>query len=159
MQSTFDSREDLTGRQEVDAEIQARFRQIFEQIKAWTNKFCKEAHPLEMGRVARDKTSLSRLQAVVPGLKELGDLPRELPAGNQKRRRQFIRGWIAVNVGETMFRSLPAPPHPLDAGRDIWIPARPRDAIAELELTLIQSGTHGSLSWLLPTVSRTLQGI
>ncbi|KAJ3547507.1 hypothetical protein NM208_g1481 [Fusarium decemcellulare] len=140
MQSTRDAQEEFLGRQEPDSEISARFEEIFSQVKNWTNKFCNTkdaARAMEIDLI--DPGLTSQIQRVMPKVRSIQDLPDLLPLKDIKRRKKFIRGWIALNVSEHMFRSLTAP-HAMETGSDLWIPEAARSAVMVLEMTLLHSG-------------------
>lgn len=139
LQSLRDAQEEVLGRQVQDSTISADFHDIFSQIKSWSGKFCRDAsQPMDIQRIEPEVAF--DIQRVIPSLANLDQLPALLPPGDIKRRRQFIRGWIALNVAEHMFRTLPAPSRPFESGSDIWIPTEPRNAVKSLEMTLLNSG-------------------
>lgn len=143
MQSSRDAQEELLGRQEQDLTISANFESIFLQLKSWTSKFCNAANnPMTVTGIHKD--NLSQIRRVLPSLQDHEDLPRFLPPNDLRRRRKFVRGWVSLILAETMIRSLPVPSHPASSGHDLWMPAKARGAIRELETTLLSSGTLSS---------------
>lgn len=140
MQSARDAQEELLGRQEQDLTISANFEGIFLQLKSWTSKFCNAAkYPMTVTGIHKD--NLSQIRRVLPSLQDHEDLPRLLPPNDLRRRRRFVRGWVALILAETMIRSLPVPSHPASSGHDLWMPPETRGAVRELETTLLSSGT------------------
>ncbi|KAF5013316.1 hypothetical protein FDECE_666 [Fusarium decemcellulare] len=139
MQLTRDAQEELLGRQEPDSEISARFEEIFSQVKNWISKFCNTkdaARTMEIDFI--DPVLTSQIQRVMPKVRSIQELPDLLPPNDIKRRKKFIRGWIALNVSENMFRSLTVP-HAMETGSDLWIPEAARNATMALETTLLHS--------------------
>lgn len=139
LQASRDAREDLLGRQESDSTLSASFDGIMLQIKSWAAKCCKDAnYDVDVNQI--DSGLLSRFQRVMPGIQSIEDFPRLLPICDVRSRRQFIRGWIALNLTESMFRSLPAPSYGTESGSDVWIPEKSRNAVKSLEMTFLNSG-------------------
>ncbi|KAJ4179696.1 hypothetical protein NW755_012252 [Fusarium falciforme] len=134
MQSARDAQESRLGRQEQDDSIKAQVANVFLPIKKWTTNFCRNAsQPFDVAGISPSFRPL--IQRVIPSILSLEDLPVFLPGSDMKRRKMFVRGWIAFNV---TFRVL-SDPKQSDSESDLWLPKMQRDAVKSLESILISS--------------------
>lgn len=139
LQAAKDAKEDAFGHQESDDAICSRFKSLTHQIRTWSSRFCTSAtKPLTVGHIDADE--VERVLRISPFLQSVDDLPRFLGLGDTKRRRKFVRDWVALNVTETLFRTLPAPTHQHEAGVDLWIPGDVRENLENVERKLLHSG-------------------
>ncbi|RSL54236.1 hypothetical protein CEP54_009997 [Fusarium duplospermum] len=141
MQSAQDAQESRLGRQEQDDSVRQQFNNVFQPIKKWSTNFCNDAsQPINMRGISPALTPL--VQRVLPGLGSLEELPQFLPVGDKKRRKMFIRGWVALNVS---FRILPGP-NQQEIRSDLWLPKKEREAVRSLESAFILSSEKDSQS-------------
>lgn len=135
MQSAQDAQESHLSRQEQDDSIRQQFNNVFQPIKNWSAKFCRDAsQPVNVSGISPAVTPL--IQRVLPGMRSLDELPDFLPVGDKKRRRMFIRGWVALNVSVRVLQDF----NQEEFETDLWLPKVERDAIRSLEVTFISSG-------------------
>lgn len=143
MQELLDGRDDLLGQQKADDAIYQAFSNLMAQIRNWSNAFCTNFdRPLDLLKAIPQKYD-SFVLRVTPRLLTTEQLEAWLDVGKQckKRRRRFVRGWVALNIAETMFRNLPGLAYPYESGEDHWIPEGDvRQGVRVLEKELLQSG-------------------
>ncbi|KAJ4156411.1 hypothetical protein NW754_008039 [Fusarium falciforme] len=134
MQSARDAQESRLGRQEQDDSIKEQVANVFQPIKKWATNFCRDAsQPFDVTGISPSFTPL--IQRVIPSILSLEDLPVFLPGSDMKRRKMFVRGWIAFNV---TFRVL-SDPRQSDSESDLWLPKMQRDAVKSLESIFVSS--------------------
>lgn len=139
MQSARDAQESNLGRQEQDDSIRQQFNNVFQPIRNWSAKFCMDAsQPVDVRGISPAVTRL--IQRVLPGMRSLDELPDFLPVGDKKRRRMFIRGWVALNVSLRISQDFDHE----EFETDLWLPKKERDAIRSLESKFIPSGGYSS---------------
>ncbi|RTE79731.1 hypothetical protein BHE90_005753 [Fusarium euwallaceae] len=132
MQSALDAQESRLGRQEQDDSVKQQFDNVFHPIKKWATNFCRDAsQPIDMTDISPSWTPL--VQRVIPSIPSLEHLSEYLPGSDMKRRKMFVRGWIAFNV---TYRILSDPKQP-ESETDLWLYKRERDAIKSLESIFI----------------------
>ncbi|KAJ3457159.1 hypothetical protein FSOLCH5_011745 [Fusarium solani] len=133
MQSARDAQESRLGRQEQDDSIKEQVANVFQPIKKWTTNFCRDAlQPVDVTGISSSFTPL--IQRVIPSIHSLEGLPTFLSGSNMKRRKMFVRGWIAFNVTRVL-----SDPRQLDSESDLWLPKMQRDAVKSLETVFISS--------------------
>ncbi|KAI1804475.1 hypothetical protein F4811DRAFT_277551 [Daldinia bambusicola] len=143
LQGYVDNREAALGYQESDEAITSKFRSLYHQIRTWSNKFCVNSDkPIKLG--FPDEEQFQLLQRVLPMMSNVEDWATCL--SDSKRRRKFVRGWVALNVTETMFRTLPSKNYQWDSGTDYWIPEQTRRGLVDVERALLNSGHSITLS-------------
>ncbi|RSL74713.1 hypothetical protein CEP51_011467 [Fusarium floridanum] len=136
MQSALDAQESRLGRQEQDDSVKQQFDNVFHPIKKWATNFCRDAsQPIDMTDISPSLTPL--VQRVIPSIPSLEHLSEYLPGSDMKRRKMFVRGWIAFNV---TYRILSDPEQP-ESETDLWLHKQERDAVKSLESIFI-SGEH-----------------
>ncbi|KAM6516432.1 hypothetical protein FALCPG4_014616 [Fusarium falciforme] len=134
MQSARDAQESRLGRQEQDDSIKAQVANVFLPIKKWTTNFCRNAsQPFDVAGISPSFTPL--IQRVIPSILSLEDLPVFLPGSDMKRRKMFVRGWIAFNVTFRVLSDLKQS----DSESDLWLPKMQRGAVKSLESIFISS--------------------
>lgn len=137
MQSVQDAQENRLGHQEQDDSIHQQFNNVFQPIKNWSAKFCMgPSQPINMSGISPAVAPL--IQRVLPGMLSLDELPDFLPVGDKKRRRMFIRGWVALNVSLRVLGDF----NREEFETDLWLPKKERDAIRNLEANLMPSGEY-----------------
>ncbi|KAI0849513.1 hypothetical protein F5Y00DRAFT_269499 [Daldinia vernicosa] len=143
LQGYVDNKEAAIGYQEPDEAITSKFRSLHHQIRTWANKFCVNSDkPIKLA--FPDEEQFRLLQRVLPMMGNVDDWATCL--SDSKRRRKFVRGWVALNVTETMFRTLPSKNYQWDSGTDYWIPEQTRRGLVDVERALLNSGHAITLS-------------
>lgn len=148
MQFARDAREELFGRQEQDNSISQEFNSVFSGIKVWCNGFPQDSsRPIDFEGIPVECRNMIR--RVIPALPDQQSIQTLLPFEDLKRRRKFMRGWIAFNVSELIFRSADG----LPSAADIWIPEGCRNSLKTLGSCFSESGTfdchNTKASWIL----------
>lgn len=130
LETTMDNKEIFLGVQaRNDDEVRGNFYSIISSIKTWSNNFNAGG-----GHSFREDM-LPEYQRVAPLCTQLKYLERTVD--DKKRKRLFVRGWVAYVMTKSLFRTL----DPLgDFGVDVWLDMRVADTFRRLENRLWLSG-------------------
>ncbi|KAJ4985397.1 hypothetical protein SVAN01_09152, partial [Stagonosporopsis vannaccii] len=127
MISMANNRDSFLGEQASDEEILVTFEKLMSDIKFWSTRFNsnkKAPSRNRYGVVSRNNDypfrteNLSKYRRVAPAYLELHHLSGMVDA--RKKKRGFVRGWVAYVMCTKLFRSLSLPPVG-DSGEDVWL--------------------------------------
>ncbi|KAI0517989.1 hypothetical protein F5B22DRAFT_87347 [Xylaria bambusicola] len=145
LQAQIDNDESVLGHQKSDEDVKAPFQSMNIAIKNWTSKWCDTTRrniECTFDRLFCEKR-MGIVQSILPLVKNQDDFISLIL--DVKRRRKFVRGWIGFHIANDIFRTLPGPSGN-ESGSDIWIPAKIRGSVDEVEHTLLSSGKCLSMS-------------